>query len=81
MSRPVHVEFGIDPSAHQVFQMSASGPIWAIFHRPGTHRYVVRIHDGKAQWRLDFVAAENSMGFHAPGNETEPAPPRGGESG
>ena len=21
----------------------------------------------KAQWRLDFVAAENSMGFHAPG--------------
>ena len=20
----------------------------------------------KAQWRLDFVAAENSMGFHAP---------------
>jgi nitrite reductase (cytochrome c-552) len=21
---------------------------------------------GKAQWRLDFVAAENSMGFHAP---------------
>ena len=21
----------------------------------------------KAQWRVDFVAAENSMGFHAPG--------------
>ena len=21
---------------------------------------------GTAQWRLDFVAAENSMGFHAP---------------
>ena len=21
---------------------------------------------GKAQWRLDFIAAENSMGFHAP---------------
>ena len=20
----------------------------------------------KAQWRLDFIAAENSMGFHAP---------------
>ncbi len=20
----------------------------------------------KAQWRLDFVSAENSMGFHAP---------------
>ncbi len=23
-------------------------------------------HQRKAQWRLDFVAAENSMGFHAP---------------
>ena len=53
MNRPAHVEFGIDPSAQQVFQMSASDPLWAIFHRPGTHRYVVRIHDGKAQWRLD----------------------------
>jgi nitrite reductase (cytochrome c-552) len=25
-----------------------------------------RAHHRKAQWRLDFVAAENSMGFHAP---------------
>jgi len=47
VNRPVHVEFGVDPSAHQIFQMSASGPIWAIFHRPGTHRYDVHIHDGK----------------------------------
>jgi cytochrome c nitrite reductase small subunit len=23
-------------------------------------------YQGKAQWRLDFVNAENSMGFHAP---------------
>lgn len=27
----------------------------------------VRALHRKAQWRLDFVAAENSMGFHAPG--------------
>ena len=25
-----------------------------------------RKHHRQAQWRLDFVAAENSMGFHAP---------------
>jgi nitrite reductase (cytochrome c-552) len=24
------------------------------------------VQHSKAQWRLDFVAAENSMGFHAP---------------
>jgi nitrite reductase (cytochrome c-552) len=27
---------------------------------------IVRALHRKAQWRLDFVAAENSMGFHAP---------------
>src|SRR4051794_17937843 len=26
----------------------------------------VSARDRKAQWRLDFVAVENSMGFHAP---------------
>lgn len=26
---------------------------------------VLKLHR-KAQWRLDFIAAENSMGFHAP---------------
>jgi hypothetical protein len=26
----------------------------------------------KAQWRLDFVAAENSMGFHAPAETAHP---------
>jgi len=25
-----------------------------------------RAFQRKAQWRLDFIAAENSMGFHAP---------------
>jgi hypothetical protein len=47
VNRPVHLEFGVDSSAHQVFQMPATGPIWAIFHRPGTHPYVVHIYDGK----------------------------------
>ncbi len=42
---PVHVEFGSDPAQHQVFQAPLSGPVWAVFHRPGTHPYVVHIYD------------------------------------
>ena len=47
VDRPVHVEFGEDPGRHHVFQIPGGGPIWAIFHRPGTHPYVVHIYDGK----------------------------------
>ena len=47
VNRPVHVEFGEDPGRHQVFQVPATGVIWAIFHRPGTHPYVVHVYDGK----------------------------------
>lgn len=42
--RPVHVEFGVDPDRHHVFQVSDQ--IWAVFHRPGTHQYAVHITDG-----------------------------------
>ena len=45
VNRPVHVEFGADPGRHHVFHMPATGTIWAIFHRPGTHPYVVHIYD------------------------------------
>ena len=47
VDRPVHVEFGEDPGRYHVFQVPAGGPVWAIFHRPGTHPYVVHIYDGK----------------------------------
>lgn len=47
VDHPVHLEFGEDPGRHQVFQVPAAAPIWAIFHRPGTHPYVVHIYDGK----------------------------------
>ena len=48
VDKPVHVEFGGDGEQHQVFQMPGTGrPISAIFHRPGTHPYVVHIYDGK----------------------------------
>ncbi len=41
--RNVHVEFGVDPRQHQVVQVPLTGPIWAVFHRPGTHPYVVHV--------------------------------------
>jgi hypothetical protein len=44
---PAHVEFGDDPSQHHVYQLPATGPVWAIFHRPGTHPYVVHIYRDK----------------------------------
>lgn len=47
VDRAVHVEFGEDPGRHHVFQMPAGGPIWAVFHRPGTHAYVVHIYEGR----------------------------------
>ena len=43
--RPVHVQFGGDAREHQVVQVPVSGPIWAVFHRPGTHAYVVHVGD------------------------------------
>jgi hypothetical protein len=52
VNAPVHVEFGEAPEQHQVYQMPATGPIWAIFHRPGTHPYTVHIYDGRATTAL-----------------------------
>lgn len=44
--RNVHVEFGADPRQHEVVQFPTTGPIWAVFHRPGTHPYAVHIYGG-----------------------------------
>ena len=49
---PAHVEFGMDPSQHHVYQLPSAGPIWAIFHRPGTHPYVVHIYRDKGTTAL-----------------------------
>ena len=51
----VHVEFGGDGREHHVVQMPAGGPIWAIFHRPGTHPYVVHVYDGRRTRALSGV--------------------------
>jgi plastocyanin len=51
--RPVHVEFADSGRGHHVVQVPAGGPIWAIFHRPGTHPYVVHVYHGT---RTDTLA-------------------------
>jgi hypothetical protein len=43
--RLVHVEFTGDPGEHRVFQVP--GQIWAVFHRPGRHPYVVHVGTGR----------------------------------
>jgi hypothetical protein len=45
---PTHVEFGWDPSQHHAYQIPGTGPVWAIFNRPGTHPYVVHIYRDNA---------------------------------
>jgi hypothetical protein len=64
--------FSTDPRAcRNCHVMNDQYASWA----HGPHHAVARCEAGldavralqrKAQWRLDFVAAENSMGFHAP---------------
>jgi len=52
---PVHVEFGVDPSQHHVVQIPGTGPFWAVFHRPGTHPYVVHIYADKTTTTLHGI--------------------------
>ncbi len=42
--RSVHVQFSDAIRAHQVVQIPDTGPIWAVFYRPGTHPYVVHLY-------------------------------------
>ena len=52
---PVHVEFGLDPTQHNVAQVPRNGFIWAVFHRPGTHPYVVHIYATKTTTTLHGI--------------------------
>jgi hypothetical protein len=52
----VHVEF-VDPRQHEVVQVPATGPIWAVFHRPGTNPYFVHIYDGRTVRTLTGAVA------------------------
>jgi hypothetical protein len=52
---PVHLEFGLDPLQHHVVQVPGTGPIWAEFHRPGTHPYIVHIYGRKTTTTLHGI--------------------------
>ncbi|MGH2437133.1 MAG: hypothetical protein ACRDFA_09075 [bacterium] len=41
--RSVHIDLVGDAKQHHVFRMS--GAIWAIFHRPGRHAYIVHFEE------------------------------------
>jgi hypothetical protein len=58
---PVHLQFLGD--IHQVIQIPATGPVWAIFHRPGTHPYVVHIY-GRETRALDGVISVTTDETH-----------------
>ncbi|MBI2202318.1 MAG: hypothetical protein HYU41_00420 [Candidatus Rokubacteria bacterium] len=42
---PAHIEFVGRPGEHRVFQVP--GSIWAVFHRPGLHPYVVHLEGSR----------------------------------
>lgn len=39
----VHVEFAGDARQHDLVQIGPTSPVWVVFHRPGTHAYVVHV--------------------------------------
>ncbi|MBI2157749.1 MAG: hypothetical protein HY729_14600 [Candidatus Rokubacteria bacterium] len=47
--RAAHVEFARNGGEHHLVQIPAGGPIWAVFHRPGTHAYVVHLYGKQTQ--------------------------------
>ncbi len=60
---PVHLQFIGDVRQHEVIQIPAIGPVWAIFHIPGTHPYVVHIY-GRETRALDGVISVTTDETH-----------------
>lgn len=60
---PVHLQLSGDIRQHQVIQIPATGPVWAIFHIPGTHPYVVHIY-GRETRALDGVISVTADETH-----------------
>jgi hypothetical protein len=50
------VEMSGDAGAHRVFQVP--GRIWAVFHRPGPHPYVVHVSSGRGAGLRGVVDVE-----------------------
>ena len=40
----VHLELTGSGREHEVVQVPITGPMWAVFHRPGTHPYIVHVY-------------------------------------
>ena len=60
---PVHLQFIGDLRQHEVIQIPATGPVWAIFHIPGTHPYVVHIYERQTR-ALDGVISVTADETH-----------------
>jgi hypothetical protein len=60
---PVHLQFSSDVRQHEVIQIPATGPVWAIFHLPGTHPYIVHIY-GRETRALDGVISVTADEMH-----------------
>jgi hypothetical protein len=54
--RPVHLQFSGELRRHEVVQVPVTGPLWAVFHRPGTHPYTVHIY-GRETRALEGVVS------------------------
>jgi hypothetical protein len=52
--QPVHLQLVDDIHQHEVIQIPVTGPIWAVFHRPGTHPYIVHVY-GRVTRALEGV--------------------------
>ena len=70
---PMHVEFGWDPSQHHVYQVPGTGPVWAIFNRPGTHPYVVHVYRDNTVASLPGIVEVVEDPLHPWGPGTCPA--------
>jgi hypothetical protein len=61
--RPVHLQFSDERGRHEVVQVPVTGPLWAVFHRPGTHPYTVHIY-GRHTVALDGVVSVTTDATH-----------------
>jgi hypothetical protein len=61
--RAVHLQFSGVSRRHDVFQVPVTGPLWAVFHRPGTHPYTVHIY-GRETKALDGVVSVTTDETH-----------------
>ena len=62
--RLVHIEFTGDVRQREVIQIPATGPIWAIFHRPGTHPYVMHVYGPAATTTLEGLVEVSEDEHH-----------------